>query len=92
MYESFYKDQYEGRELEWCHHLSSGILNFKNNSGNKYDLEVTGAQLSILCAFNDQPYSFKTLNELRLLSNLSANELRRTIWVSSRERERESQP
>uniref|UniRef100_A0A6G1SF46 Cullin-5 n=1 Tax=Aceria tosichella TaxID=561515 RepID=A0A6G1SF46_9ACAR len=80
IYESFYKDQYEGRELEWCHHLSNGVLSFKNSNGNKYDLEVTAPQLSILYAFNDQPYSLKTFNELRLLSNLSTNELRRTIW------------
>lgn len=83
IYESFYKDQYEGRELEWCHHLSNGIMNFKNASGSNYELEVTAAQLSILYSFNDQPFSLKTLNELRLLSNLSINELRRTVWVSS---------
>lgn len=82
-FEAFYKSQYDGRELEWCQHLSNGVIVFSNDKGGKFDLEVTAAQLAILTAFNDQPRDSKTIKELESASNLGLIELRRTLWVSS---------
>lgn len=81
-FEAFYKSEYDGRELDWCHQLSNGIVTFKNNTGYRYDLEVTAAQLSILSAFDEKPMSKKSLDDLRAASCLNAVELRRTLWVS----------
>lgn len=81
-FEAFYKGEYEGRELDWRHQLSNGVVSFKNNAGHKYDLEVTAAQLSILSTFSENPRSSKSLEELEAATCLGANELRRTLWVS----------
>lgn len=81
-FEAFYKSEYEGRELEWCHQLSNGVISIRNKDGNKYDIEVTAAQLSILGAFNENPSKTKTFVELQSISCLNPNEIRRTLWVS----------
>lgn len=80
-FETFYKGQCKGRELEWCHQLSNGIITFSSDKG-KFDLEVTAAQLAVLSTFNNQPHGYRTLKELGSMTNLNGIELKRTLWVS----------
>lgn len=81
-YEIFYNEQFAGRKLEWCHHLSHGILTFTTANG-KFDLVVSAAQHAILSAFNSNPDGVKNLADLELESSLSSCELRKTLWVST---------
>lgn len=78
-YETFYRNKYLGRKLEWCPQFSTGTLTFTTKKG-KFDLEVTLAQYSVLTSFNSISTGSKSFNDLELETKLSQNELRRTLW------------
>lgn len=78
-----YNTHYTGRQLEWCHQLSNGTITLTTDNG-KFDLEVTAPQLSILSTFNDYPKESRTLDELESMTKLGSLELRRALWVSSK--------
>lgn len=81
--ETFYHSEYTGRKLHWCNQLSNGTVKYDSNEGS-YELDMTGAQLAILSAF-DKPsrQDLKlTLEELEQESMLKSMDLKRTLWVS----------
>ena len=52
--EEYYKSKYNGRKIQWHHHLASGTINFKSDVGN-FELEVTTMQMAVLFAWNRRP-------------------------------------
>ncbi|MDI4567597.1 MAG: cullin [Mycoplasma sp.] len=52
-----------------------------NNALGKFDLDVTAFQMAVLFACNQRPHDRITFENLRLATELSDAELRRTLWV-----------
>lgn len=52
--EEFHRQKYNGRKLQWHHHMANGTVTFSNNMG-KFDLEVTTLQMAVLFAWNQRP-------------------------------------
>ncbi|KAK6185168.1 hypothetical protein SNE40_007460 [Patella caerulea] len=78
--EEFYKLKHSGRKLQWHHLMSNGIINFCNESGGKFDLEVTTFQMGVLFAWNQRPHDKVSYESLRLATELPDAELRKTLW------------
>ena len=49
----------------------------------RFDLDVTTFQMAVLFAWNERPKYKKSLENLRLATELPDAELRRTLWVSN---------
>ncbi|XP_076823937.1 cullin-5-like isoform X1 [Clavelina lepadiformis] len=77
--EEFYKSQHTGRKLHWNHLMSNAVLTFKTECG-QYDLEVTTFQMSVLFVWNMRPKEAVSYESLRLATQLSDAELRKTLW------------
>ncbi|XP_077283567.1 cullin 5 isoform X2 [Arctopsyche grandis] len=77
--EEFYKKKHSGRKLQWYHHMSNGTITFANAVG-RFDLDVTTFQMAVLFAWNERPQERITYENLRLATELSDPELRRTLW------------
>ncbi|KFM65638.1 Cullin-5, partial [Stegodyphus mimosarum] len=77
--EEFYRQKHSGRKLQWYHHMSNGTITFSNALG-KFDLDVTAFQMAVLFAWNQRPHDRITFENLRLATELSDAELRRTLW------------
>lgn len=77
--EEFYKQKHSGRKLQWYHHMSNGTITFVNKIG-KYDLDVTTFQLAVLFAWNHRPSDKISYENLRLATELTDPELRKTLW------------
>uniref|UniRef100_T1J7E6 Cullin-5 n=1 Tax=Strigamia maritima TaxID=126957 RepID=T1J7E6_STRMM len=75
--EVFYLRNCHGRKFSWYHQMSHGTVRFVSLMG-VFDLDVTIFQLAVLFALDvDGRISF---DELRLATNLSDVELKKTIW------------
>jgi len=77
--EEFYKTKHSGRKLQWHHHMSNGTVTFANKTG-KYDLEVTTFQMAVLFCWENRREDRISLENLRLATELSDGELRKTLW------------
>lgn len=77
--EEFYKTKHSGRKLQWHHHMSNGTVTFANKTG-KYDLEVTTFQMAVLFCWEHRREDRISLENLRLATELSDGELRKTLW------------
>lgn len=78
--EEFYKRKHVGRKLQWVHSWSTGVVAFANESG-KFDLEVSAYQMAVLFAWNERPKERLSYEALRLATELSDPDLRRTLGV-----------
>lgn len=76
--EEFYKKKHVGRKLQWTHSWSTGNVQFANDMG-KYDLEVTAFQMAVLFVWNDRPRENVSFEAIRLATELSETDLRRTL-------------
>jgi len=77
--EEFYKTKHSGRKLQWHHHMSNGTVTFANKTG-KFDLEVTTFQMAVLFCWENRREDRISLENLRLATELSDGELRKTLW------------
>merc|ERR1719483_1378141 len=77
--EEFYKTKHSGRKLQWHHHMSNGTVTFANKTG-KFDLEVTTFQMAVLFCWENRRDDKISLENLRLATELSDGELRKTLW------------
>merc|ERR1719422_2263793 len=77
--EEVYKTKHSGRKLQWDHHMSNGTVTFANKTG-KYDLEVTTFQMAVLFCWENRREDRISLENLRLATELSDGELRKTLW------------
>lgn len=78
-FEGFYKRIHSGRKLQWSHHLRNGTIAFANNAG-RFDLIVTTFQMAVLFTWNQRSNDKISYESLRLATELSDPELRRTLW------------
>jgi len=78
--EDFYKSKHSGRKLQWHHHMSNGTITFASKLG-KYDLDVTTHQMAVLFCWENRRHDKLTLENLRLATELTDSELRRTLWT-----------
>uniref|UniRef100_A0A1I7SBJ6 Cullin-5 n=1 Tax=Bursaphelenchus xylophilus TaxID=6326 RepID=A0A1I7SBJ6_BURXY len=76
--EDFYKKKHVGRKLNWAHSWSTGVIGFQNEAG-KYDLEVSTHQMAVLFIWNDRPKEKLSFETIRLATELSDTDLRRTL-------------
>ncbi|CAD5226339.1 unnamed protein product [Bursaphelenchus okinawaensis] len=76
--EDFYKKQHVGRKLNWAHSWSTGLIGFQNEAG-KFDLEVSAHQMAVLFIWNDRPKEKLSYEAIRLATELSDPDLRRTL-------------
>ena len=60
--------------------MSNGTITFANNMG-RFDLDVTTFQMAILFCWENRRHDQLTLENLRLATELSESELRRTLWL-----------
>jgi len=77
--EEFYRSKHSGRKLQWHHHMSNGTVTFANKAG-KFDLEVTTFQMAVLFCWENRREDKISLENLRLATELSDGELRKTLW------------
>ncbi|GAB6032838.1 Cullin-5 [Chamberlinius hualienensis] len=77
--EEFYKQQHNGRKLQWHHHMSNGTISFSSQVG-RYDLDVTTFQMAVLFVFNQRANDKISFENLRLATELPDPELRKTLW------------
>ena len=77
--EEHYLANHSGRKMTWNHHISTAVITFENEVGC-YDLELSAHQMAVLFAWNEKPKGKVTFDTLQNVTNLSTEELRRTLW------------
>ncbi|KAI6227461.1 Cullin-5 [Aphelenchoides fujianensis] len=76
--EEFYKKKHTGRKLNWCHNWSSGVVTFVSSRG-RYEIEVSAFQMAVLFCYNDLPREKRSLESLRVATELPDADLIRTL-------------